>query len=353
MLTIAVDAMGGDHAPKSEVEGAIQAVRTLNVRVILVGREDTVRKELDHHPGWKDLPLEIRHASEVITMEDSAARAVRQKRDSSIRVASRLVREGVADGLVSAGNTGAVMATAKMVQGMVPGVDRPALASPVPTVKGPDKPVVVVDVGANVDCEPKMLAQFAVMGEAYSRVIFHINRPRVGLLSIGEEEHKGNDLTRSAMPLLKSLPINFIGNVEGRDLYTGNSDVIVCDGFVGNVALKVSEGLVDVIRHMLQDSLRATAARKLGYLLARSAFVDFKKRIDYSEYGGAPLLGVRGVCIICHGRSTPKAIRNAIRVAKDFAGGGINQRIEEELAAWSASVNGHMSGRFTADAELK
>ncbi len=349
MLTIAVDAMGGDHAPKAEVEGAIQAARTLNVRVVLVGREEVLHKELDHHPGWKELPLEVRHASEVITMEDSAARAVRQKRDSSIRVASRLVREGLADGLVSAGNTGAVMATAKMVQGMVPGVDRPALASAFPTVKGPDRPVVVVDVGANVDCEPKMLAQFAVMGEAYSRVIFQNPKPRVGLLSIGEEEHKGNDLTRSAMALLKSLPLNFVGNVEGRDLYTGNTDVIVCDGFVGNVALKVSEGLVDVIRKMLQESLQATATRKLGYLLARSAFVDFKKRIDYSEYGGAPLLGVRGVCIICHGRSTGKAIRNAIRVAKDFAGGGINQRIEQELAAWSVSLNGHLSGRVTGD----
>ncbi len=352
MLTIAVDAMGGDYAPKSEVEGAIEATRTLNVRVILVGGEDVIRKELEHHPGWKDLPIEVRHASQVITMEDSAARAVRQKRDSSMRVASRLVREGIAAGFVSAGNTGAVMATAKMVQGMVPGVDRPALASAFPTVKGPDKPVVVVDVGANVDCEPKMLAQFAIMGEAYSRVIFHTEHPRIGLLSIGEEDHKGNDLTRAAMPLLKSLPINFIGNVEGRDLYTGNSDVIVCDGFVGNVALKVSEGLVDVIRHMLQDSLGATATRKLGYLLARQAFVDFKKRIDYSEYGGAPLLGVRGVCIICHGRSTPKAIRNAIRVAKEFAGGGINQRIEQELAAWPSGANGNFPGKLAAGAEL-
>ena len=341
MVTIALDAMGGDHAPKTEVEGAIHAVRSLDIKVILVGREEVVRKELSHHPGWKDLPIEIRNATEVITMEDSAARAVRQKRDSSIRVAARLVREGAADGLVSAGNTGAVMATAKMVQGMVPGVDRPALASPFPTVKGPDKPVVVVDVGANVDCEPRMLAQFAVMGDIYSRVIFRNPRPRVGILSIGEEEHKGNELTRTVTPLLKSLPLNFIGNVEGRDLYSGNSDVIVCDGFVGNVALKVSEGLVDVIKHMLQESLRATMTRKIGYLLARAAFADFRKRVDYSEYGGAPLLGVRGVCIICHGRSNAKAIKNAIRVAAEFASGKINQRIEDELAAWSAGMNGN------------
>jgi phosphate acyltransferase len=332
MITIAVDAMGGDNAPKAEVEGSIQAARSLHVKVILVGREDVIRQELENHDGWQDLPVEIHHASEVVTMDDSAAKAVRTKRDSSIRVASRLVREGIAQGVVSAGNTGAVMATAKLVQGMVPGVDRPALASAFPTVKG--KPVVVVDVGANVDCQPRMLAQFAVMGDSYSRIIFHTDRPRVGLLSIGEEEHKGNELTRAATPLLKSLPINFVGNVEGRDIYTGETDVIVCDGFVGNVALKVSEGLVDVIKHMLQESLRATITRKMGYLLARSAFVDFKRRVDYSEFGGAPLLGVKGVCIICHGRSTPKAIRNAIRVAEEFARGKINERIEAELAHW-------------------
>src|SRR3974377_1784629 len=276
MLTIAVDAMGGDHAPKAEIEGAIQAVRSLPVRGILVGKEEVIRPELNQH-NCRDLPIEIRHASEVVTMDDSAAKAVRHKRDSSIRVASRLVRAGIAQGVVSAGNTGAVMATAKMVQGMVPGVDRPALASAFPTVTG--SPVVVVDVGANVDCQPRMLVQFAVMGEVYSRVILKRARPPVGRLSLGEEEHKGNDLTRSATPLLKSLPLNFVGNVEGRDIYTGQTDVIVCDGVLANVALKVSEGLVDVIKHMLQESLRATITRKLGALLARAAFLDFKKRV--------------------------------------------------------------------------
>jgi glycerol-3-phosphate acyltransferase PlsX len=297
--------------------------------VILVGREDLIRKELDQHEGWRSLPVEIRHASEQITMHDSAAKAVRLKKDSSIRVASRLVREGVAHGVVSAGNTGAVMATAKMVQGVVPGVDRPALASIFPTLKG--TPAVMVDVGANVDCDPKMLSQFAVMGDIYSRVIFHTRNPTVGLLSIGEEEHKGNDLTRAASPLLKSLPLNFIGNVEGRDLFTGKADVIVCDGFTGNVALKVSEGLVDVLKQMLQESLKATITRQLGYVLSRSAFQEFKKRVDYSEFGGVPLLGVKGVCIICHGRSNSNAIKNAIRVAAEFAGGNTNQRIEEGL----------------------
>jgi glycerol-3-phosphate acyltransferase PlsX len=268
-------------------------------------------------------------------MHDSAARAVRSKRDSSLRVASRLVRDGCAQGFVSAGNTGAVMATAKMVQGVVPGVDRPALAGVFPTLSG--SPVVMVDVGANVDCSPHMLAQFAIMGEMYSRVILRRENPRVGLLSIGEEEHKGNEMTRAATPLLKSLPLNFIGNVEGSDIYTGKADVIVCDGFIGNVALKVSEGLVEMIKSMLQESLEATITRKIGYVLSKAAFTDFKRRVDYAEYGGAPLLGVKGVCIICHGRSNANAIKNAIRVAAEFSSGKINQRIENEFKACTAA----------------
>ncbi len=231
--------------------------------------------------------------------------------------------------MVSAGNSGAAMATAKMVQGMIRGVHRPAMAAAFPTVKG--SPVVVIDVGANVDCSPEMLAQFAVMGEIYSRIIFHNPEPRVGLLSIGEEEHKGNDLTRAATPLLKVLPINFIGNVEGRDIYSGIADVVVCDGFIGNVALKVSEGLVEMIKNMLQESLAATVTRKLGYVLSRAAYRDFRKRVDYSEYGGAPLLGVKGANIICHGRSNANAIKNAIRIAAEFAEGRVNQKIEAEL----------------------
>jgi glycerol-3-phosphate acyltransferase PlsX len=329
MLTIAVDAMGGDHAPKSEVEGAIQAARSLPVRVILVGQRDVVAAEMEKHPSAGDLPIEIHHASEFITMEDSAAKAARQKKDSSIRVAARLVRDGAAQGLVSAGNTGAVMATAKMVQGMIRGVDRPALASALPSLRG--TPVVVLDVGANVDSTPAMLAQFAVMGEIYSRTIFHNSRPRVGLLSIGEEEHKGNELTKAASPLLKALPINFIGNVEGRDIFRGTADVVVCDGFIGNVALKVSEGLVDMFKDMLGQALAATMTRKIGYVLSRDAYSDFKKRIDYSEYGGVPLLGVKGVSIICHGRSNGNAIKNAIRVATECAQGRVNEKIEAEL----------------------
>ncbi|MGI9073028.1 MAG: phosphate acyltransferase PlsX [Bryobacteraceae bacterium] len=339
MVTIALDAMGGDQFPKPEIEGALEAAASFGVKVILVGREDILYKELSRHPQWRALPIEIKHASEQVTMEDSAGKAVRAKKDSSIRVASRLVREGVAQGLVSAGNTGAVMATAKLVHGMLPGVDRPALASAFPTLSG--TPAVMIDVGANVDCSPKMLAQFAVMGDIYSRVIFRTKEPRVGLLSIGEEEHKGNALTHDALPLLKSLKhLNFIGNVEGRDVYTGEVDVIVCDGFVGNVALKVSEGLVDVIRQLLKTSLKASVTRQVGAYLAQGAFNEFKKRVDYSESGGAPLLGLNGICVICHGRSNTKAIKNAIRVAKEFAEGKINERIATELDDWASAQAG-------------
>lgn len=339
MVTIALDAMGGDHAPKAEVEGAVRAARDLDLKVLLVGQEDVLRKELSGYDGYQSLPIEVVHASEVVTMEDSAARAVRSKPNSSIRVASRLVKSGQAQGLVSAGNTGAVMATAKIVQGVVPGVDRPALAGIFPTLKG--VPVVVVDVGANVDCSSPQLSQFAVMAEIYSRMVIRTRpRPRVGVLSIGEEEHKGNDLTRSVAVQLKQSNLNFVGNVEGRDIYGGEIDVIVCDGFVGNVALKVSEGIVDMVRVLLRESLEATISGKIGYVLAKSAFTTFRKRLDYSEYGGAPLLGIRGSTIICHGRSNANAIKNAIRVAKEFSEARVNELIEEELSRAAFGENG-------------
>lgn len=328
MLTIALDAMGGDHAPQAEVEGAVLAARTLGVKVILVGRKELVQQELRRHDEYGDLPIEVEHANDVITMED-ATTAVRTKKDSSLRIASRLVRDGRAEGLVSAGNTGAVMATAKIVQGVIPGVSRPALAAVFPTVKG--SPAIMVDVGANVDCKAEMLAQFAVMGEIYSRIILRRPRPRVGILSIGEEDHKGNDLTRAAKELIKGRNLNFLGNVEGRDLFGGDVDVIVCDGFIGNVALKVSEGLGEMVKVLLRESLESTITGKIGYVIAKTAFSELKKRLDYSEYGGAPLLGVRGVCIIGHGRANANAIKNAIRVAAEFAQGKVNQTIEEEL----------------------
>ena len=323
--------MGSDNAPGVEVSAAIQAVQQYPVEVCLVGREDTLRAELRKHSGSERLPIRIVNANEVITMDDSAAKAVRAKKDSSIRVASRLVREGQVAGFVSAGNTGAVMATAKMVQGMVPGVDRPALATVFPTRSG--HPVVVLDMGANVDCSPDMLAQFSVMGNIYARLVLHIKSPRVGILSIGEEDHKGNELTKSAAPLIKSQPLNFIGNVEGRDIFKGETvDVVVCDGFVGNVVLKLSEGLADMFVKLLKQELMGSLQSKVGAFLSRGAFAALKKRIDYSEYGGAPLLGVKGVCIICHGSSNVNAIKNAIRFAAEYAAEGVNTRIEHDLA---------------------
>jgi phosphate acyltransferase len=335
---IALDAMGSDRAPKPEIEGALQAARHHGIRVLLVGPEGEVGAELARHPSAAGLPLEVVHASEVISMEDKAVQAVRAKRDSSIRVGLRLVRDGQAAGFVTAGNTGAAMATAKMVLGGLPGVDRPALAAVFPTAVG--TVAILLDVGANVDCKPHNLEQFAVMGEIYFRSMFGRRRPKVGLLSIGEEESKGNELTRDTFALLKQLPLNFVGNVEGRDLYNGRVDVIVADGFVGNVALKISEGVANLVRATLKESLNATITRQVGYLLSRSAFADFKKRLDHTEYGGAPLLGVKGVCFITHGSSNANAIKNAVRVAAEFAERKINDKIEKELAGIPATVGG-------------
>ncbi|OLB22807.1 MAG: phosphate--acyl-ACP acyltransferase [Acidobacteriales bacterium 13_2_20CM_55_8] len=333
---IALDAMGSDRAPRPEIEGAIQAARHYDVRVALVGREEPIRAELARYPAAAGLPLEIVPATDVITMEDKAVQAVRAKRDSSLRVGLRLVREGRAAGFITAGNTGAAMIAAKMVLGAIPGVDRPALAAVFPTAV--NTVAILLDVGANVDCKPHNLEQFAVMGEIYFRSMFGTKRPRVGLLSIGEEETKGNELTRDSFQLLKQLPLNFVGNVEGRDLYGGQVDVIVADGFVGNVALKTSEGVANLVRATLKETLKTTITRQVGYLLSRSAFADFKKRLDHTEYGGAPLLGVKGVCFITHGSSNANAIKNAIRVAAEFAERKIIDKIEKELAAIRATA---------------
>jgi glycerol-3-phosphate acyltransferase PlsX len=330
--------MGSDRAPKPEIEGAIQAARQYGVRVLLVGPETLVKAELDRHRAAARLPIEIVHAGEYITMDDKIE-AIRAKRDSSMRVGLRMVREGEANGFVTAGNTGAAMATAKIVLGAVAGVDRPALAAVFPTAPG--NPAMLLDVGANVDCTAQNLEQFAVMGDVYFRAMFGnmfgkkagTPGPRIGLLSIGEEETKGNELTREAFQLLKHLPLNFVGNVEGRDLYNGEVDVIVADGFVGNVALKISEGVANLVRTALKESLKATITRQVGALLSRSAFIDFKKRLDHTEYGGAPLLGVKGVCIITHGSSNANAMKNAVRVAAEFSKRGINESIERGLAA--------------------
>ena len=349
--TIAVDAMGSDRAPKPEVEGAILAARHYDVEVLLVGKEDVIRGELDLHPFWRRLSIRIVNAREVIGMQEKAAQAMRSKRDSSLRVGLRLVRDGKAAGFVTAGNTGAAMATAKMVLGAIPGVDRPALAAVFPTAQG--TATILIDVGANVDSKPQNLQQFAIMGDIYFRSIFggkfpSAEHPRVGLLSIGEEESKGNELTREAYKLIRELPLNFVGNVEGRDLYNGKADVLVCDGFVGNVALKISEGMVETVRFLLKQSLQATISSQVGFLLSRKAFADFKKRLDYSEYGGAPLLGLKGVCIVSHGSSNSNAIKNAVRVAMEFANSQLNDVIQERIAAASKNQNNHVTDSATA-----
>ena len=333
-IDIVLDAMGSDKAPEPEIRGAILACRHLDVRVHLVGPEELLRPKLREglrlHSGGRKLPIFIVPAREWITMDDKAAQAVRSKRDSSMRVGLKMVREGRASGFLTAGNTGAAMATAKMVLGSLAGVDRPALATVLPTTTG--NPCVLLDVGANVDCDPENLVQFAVMGHMYAKNVLHVLNPRVGLLSIGEEDSKGNTLTRETLALLRALPINFLGNVEGRDLYNGLADVIVCDGFVGNVALKTSEGLAKLVRVTLRESLKSTVTSQVGALLSQKAFAAFKKRLDYSEYGGAPLLGVRGVCIVGHGSSNERAIMNGIRVAAEFAAAEVNSGIEAALA---------------------
>lgn len=335
-IDIVVDGMGSDRAPEPEVRGAILACRDFDVRVHLVGPEEVLQPALDRAlraprwPGTAKPEIQIVHASEWISMDDKAAQAVREKRDSSMRVGLRLVREGSARGFFTAGNTGAAMATAKMVLGMLAGVHRPALATTVPTVTG--NPSLLLDVGANVDADPDNLVQFAVMGHMYARNVLRMARPRVGLLSIGEEDSKGNALTRDTLPLLRGLSvIDFIGNVEGRDLFNGRVDVAVCDGFVGNVALKSIEGAAKLFSTLLREALKSTVTSQVGALLSRRAFNDFKKRLDYSEYGGAPLLGVRGVCIVGHGSSNEKAVMNGIRVASEFAQAEVNSHIEAAL----------------------
>jgi glycerol-3-phosphate acyltransferase PlsX len=334
MITIAVDAMGGDHAPAAIVDGAVAAARHLDVRIIMVGAQAAIEAALVAHPDWRSLPFEIVDAPDVIGMADAPAAALRRKPRASIRVAAELVARREAAALFSAGHTGATVMAAHAAFGMLAGVDRPAIATTIPTR---ERPAVLLDAGATVECRPQHLLQFAVMGSVHARVALGVAHPRVGLLSIGEEETKGNDLTRDAHRLLKAAPLNFIGNVEGREVYSGVADVIVCDGFTGNVVLKTSEGLVEAVEALLGDELQGTFSSQVGYLLSRRAFRRFRRRVDYSEYGGAPLLGVAGLVIIGHGRSSAKAVRNAVAMASRFAAGDFIARVEHDIAAAAVS----------------
>jgi glycerol-3-phosphate acyltransferase PlsX len=328
-MKIAVDAMGGDHGPAVVVEGAVTAVREFGASVILVGDRQAIESEI-RRLGAQSLDLEVRHASEVVGMAESPSLALRRKRDSSLRVSAELVRDGKAAAFISAGNTGAALAISMFVIGVLRGIDRPAIAAVLPSLRGF---AVLIDAGANVTPKAWHLFQFAIMGHVYARDILGLDRPRVGLLSVGEEEGKGNDLTRETFDLLKESRLNFIGNIEGRDVYNGSCDVVVTDGFTGNVALKISESLAEMVGAMIKEELTRDIRSKVGAALAVPAFGRFRKRVDYTEMGGAPLLGIDGAAIICHGASPVKAIKNAVRVASEWATAGLNEHIKAALEA--------------------
>jgi glycerol-3-phosphate acyltransferase PlsX len=328
-MRIAVDAMGGDHAPGRPVEGALAAARNLGLGIDLVGRSDLIVAELKKHPDVSVLDVRIVDAPDVIEMTESPAQALRRKPKASIKVAAEHVAAGEANALFSAGHTGASVVAAHAAFGMLPGVDRPALAPTVPTRQGA---AVLLDAGATVSCKPAHLLQFGHMGAVYARVGLGIGEPRIALLSIGEEETKGNELTRDAHQLLKASALAFVGNVEARGIFSGDADVVVCDGFTGNVALKLSEGLVEMVEDLLSEELQSTFSSQVGYLLSRRAFRRFRKRVDYSEFGGAPLLGVAGLCIVGHGRSSVKAVRNAVAMASRMAGNQMMERLRNEMS---------------------
>ncbi|HYA31892.1 MAG TPA: phosphate acyltransferase PlsX [Thermodesulfovibrionales bacterium] len=327
-MRIALDAMGGDFAPAVTIEGAIETVNeSEDIEIALVGDEPSIKRELSgkRYPPTR---LQVRHASQVVEMNEPALAAIRKKKDSSIRRAIEMVKSREADAVVSAGHSGVAMALALLTFGASEGVHRPAIATVMPTMKGP---FVLIDAGANVDCDPENLLQFALMGDAYCRAMFGNPEPRIALLSIGEEDTKGNVLTKEALKLLRKTKIRFMGNIEGKDIFTGNADVVVCDGFIGNIVLKTSEGLAEVIMKMLKREIADVTTGRIGYLLMKPALRNFRKKTDYAEYGGAPLLGINGTCIISHGRSSSKAIRNAIKVASEFSKKKVYEIIADEI----------------------
>lgn len=342
-MKIAVDAMGGDHGPAPTVEGAVQAANELDIEVVLVGEESQIKDQL-RRLGCSDPRLAIRHATQTVGMHESPAAVARKKRDSSVWVATELVKTGEASAVVSAGNTGASMVAAFFILGVIKGVERPAIAATLPTLTGT---AVMLDVGANVDCTAEHIEQFAIMGNEYGKYLFGKPNPRIGLLGIGEEDTKGNEVTKEALKLLKASSLNFIGNIEGRDVFSGGADVIVCDGFIGNVALKITEGVAETIKKMLLKDIVSSRFGRLTYLFLAGPLGSLRRRMDYAEFGGAPLLGVNGVSIICHGRSSAKAIKNAIGRAKGLAEGRlielIQRDIEESLAQHQQAGKGEQS----------
>ncbi|MGE4357898.1 MAG: phosphate acyltransferase PlsX [Candidatus Omnitrophota bacterium] len=327
-IRVAVDAMGSDRAPCVEVEGAISAVERGYGQVVLVGNEELLKKELSKYRLRYPERITINHASEVIGMDDSPAVSVRRKKESSIMVGVEMVKKGKADCFVSAGNTGAVVCATTLEWGLIPGIERPGIAIVFPTLEGV---CILIDAGANINPKPIHLYQYAVMGTIYAKYLLHIDNPRVGLLNIGEEETKGTDFLKETRQLLLKGGVNFIGNVEGGDIFRGKADVIICDGFVGNVALKISESLAYALMEFLRRHIKKSNLAKIGALFLKGALRNLKKEIDYAEYGGAPLLGVNGICVICHGASSSRAIKNAIRFAVSSVENNITRHIQEDI----------------------
>lgn len=334
-MKIAVDAMGGDYAPGEIIKGALRsAIANPEIEVILVGQPERIEEFLSK--GKRPKNISIKAAAEIVAMDEHPAQAVRKKKDSSIVVSTRMVKEGEADAIVSAGSTGAQMAAALLGLGRIKGIDRPAIVTVLPTLEGGK---LILDVGANPDAKPEHLVQYAMMGSIYAERILGINKPKVGLLNIGGEEGKGNELTQATYPLLKEAPLSFIGNIEGRDVPYGRADVVVCDGFVGNVLLKTTEGLAGALFQLIKEKITSTPIRKLGALAVKPGLKEIGKMLDYAEYGGAPLLGVDGISIICHGSSNEKAIFNAIRVAKECVESRFIEEIKEELPRFLVNPN--------------
>ncbi len=329
-MIVAVDAMGGDHAPRVAVQGAVQAALELDIDITLVGNRDAIEKELALHSST-DL-INIYHCEDAVAMDEHPLKAVRQKKDSSIRVCFDLIKKGEVDAVVSAGNSGATLASGVVTLGRLDGIERPAIASVFPGERGY---VILIDVGANVDCRPTHLFKFGVMAHAFAGSCLGMQNPAVGLLSIGQEGTKGNELVRLTRGLFEESPLNFIGNVEGRDVFSGDVQIIVCDGFVGNVALKLSEGMAEAMTALLKSELKGSLSGRAALLLGRSSLERFKRKLNYEEYGGAPLLGIKGVGIVCHGGSSASAIKNAVKLARQYVDNRLIKNMVEQLNSFN------------------